>query len=96
MTAISAISQQIWDMKYRLKNASGDPVDATIDDTWRRVAEALAEPETPETRAEWADNFQAAMSDFQFLPAGRIIAGAGTDRDVTLFNCLSWAPCPTI
>ena len=40
--AMPAISRQIWDMKYRLKNPDGSPVDATVEDTWRRVARALA------------------------------------------------------
>ena len=87
MTTISAISHQIWDMKYRLRTAAGDVVDKTIEDTWSRVANALADPENPAVRDEWAEKFAAGMADFRFLPAGRIVAGAGTDRDVTLFNC---------
>ena len=87
MTTISAISRQIWDMKYRLRTAAGDAVDKTIEDTWSRVANALADPENPVVRDEWAEKFAAGMADFRFLPAGRIVAGAGTDRDVTLFNC---------
>ena len=55
MAQVAAISQQIWDMKYRLKGPDGAPVDKTIEDSWRRVAAALAEAETPETRADWAD-----------------------------------------
>ena len=83
----SPIADQIWDMKYRLKDADGTPVDATVEDTWRRVANALAEPEKPKNRAQWADRFYDAMADYRFMPAGRILAGAGTDRRVTLFNC---------
>jgi len=94
MTAISAISHQIWDMKYRLKTAAGDAVDKTIEDTWARIANALADPEHPSVRDEWAEKFEAAMSDFRFLPAGRIVAGAGTDRDVTLFNCFVMGTIP--
>ena len=45
MAVVASISQQIWDMKYRLKGSSGEPVDKTIEDTWRRVATALAAPE---------------------------------------------------
>ena len=54
MAQVAAISQQIWDMKYRLKGPDGAPVDKTIEDSWRRVAEALAEAEAPEVRAAWA------------------------------------------
>src|SRR4051794_24742422 len=92
MTAVSAISQQIWDMKYRLKLLDGQPVDKTVGDTWTRVAKALAEPEA--NPAEWFGRFVEALSDFQFLPAGRILAGAGTGRTVTLFNCFVMGTIP--
>ncbi len=85
MTGIATISQRIWDMKYRFKSAAGDPIDQTIADTWRRVATALAAPESDP--AVWAPRFERALSRFEFLPAGRILAGAGTGRTVTLFNC---------
>ena len=94
MSTVSAISHQIWDMKYRLKSASGDVIDRTVNDTWRRIATALAEPESEAVRAQWAEKFEAAMSEFRFLPAGRIVAGAGTNRDVTLFNCFVMGTIP--
>ncbi len=81
------ISQHIWDGKYRLKAADGTPLEATLDDTWRRVARAAASPEAAERRDHWQECFFYAMSDMAFLPAGRIISGAGTNRNVTLFNC---------
>ena len=72
-------------MKYRLKGPDGGALDGTIDDSWRRVARALAVPEKdPEA---WEARFFAALDDFRFLPAGRILAGAGSGRSVTLFNC---------
>ena len=92
MTGVAAISQQIWDMKYRLKSVDGEPVDKTIADTWRRVANALAEPE--KERKLWAGRFFDALENFEFLPAGRIIAGAGTTRNVTLFNCFVMGTIP--
>ncbi len=85
MTEMLPISSRIWDMKYRLKDASGNPVDGTIEDTWRRVAGALAAPETEPER--WEPVFYEALEGFRFLPAGRILAGAGANRRVTLFNC---------
>ncbi len=91
---VAAISQQIWDMKYRFKGADGQPVDKTLADTWRRVATSVAEAEKPELRAAWAAKFEAAMADLEFLPAGRIIAGAGTARQVTLFNCFVMGTIP--
>ncbi|MXY42270.1 MAG: adenosylcobalamin-dependent ribonucleoside-diphosphate reductase, partial [Rhodospirillaceae bacterium] len=92
MTNIAAISHRIWDMKYRLKGPDGAPVDRTIDDTWRRVAKALAAVERDP--AAWEDRFFDAMRDFRFLPAGRILAGAGADRSVTLFNCFVMGEIP--
>ncbi len=82
---LAPISRQIWDAKYRLKTSDGTPLDLTIEDTWHRVATTLAAAETnPE---QWRGKFYEALTDFRFLPAGRILAGAGADRRVTLFNC---------
>src|SRR5690606_23824913 len=92
MATVASISQQIWDMKYRLKGADGTPVDKTIEDTWRRVARALAAPEKDADL--WAERFYEAMEDFRFLPAGRIVAGAGAGRNVTLFNCFVMGTIP--
>ncbi|HSK41053.1 MAG TPA: LAGLIDADG family homing endonuclease [Arenibaculum sp.] len=85
MPTVAAISRQIWDMKYRLKSPDGQPVDNSVEDTWRRVAHALSRVE--EKPEYWEARFYDAMAGFQFLPAGRILAGAGTGRAVTLFNC---------
>ncbi len=92
MVTGSAIADRIWDMKYRLKSLDGSPVDKTIEDTMRRVANALAKPENKPQ--EWADHFYKVMSDFHFLPAGRILAGAGSNRQVTLFNCFVMGNIP--
>ncbi len=94
MSTAAPISTQIWDMKYRLKAADGTPVDKSVDDTWRRIARALAEPEAPEARALWEARFHEALEGFKFLPAGRIVAGAGSGRDVTLFNCFVMGTIP--
>jgi ribonucleoside-diphosphate reductase alpha chain len=79
-------------MKYRLKTAAGEPVDKSIEQTWRRVARALAKPE--QEPKLWAKRFYEALEGFQFLPAGRILAGAGTGRNVTLFNCFVMGSIP--
>ncbi|MDX1715870.1 MAG: adenosylcobalamin-dependent ribonucleoside-diphosphate reductase [Anderseniella sp.] len=86
-SALDPIAHEIWDMKYRFKRADGTPIDETVDDTWTRVAKALAQPEAKHKRGRWEQAFHEAMSGYKFLPAGRIIAGAGTGRKVTLFNC---------
>ena len=69
MASVASISQQIWDMKYRLKGPDGAAVDKTIEDTWTRIATALAAPERDP--AAWAPRFAEALADFKFLPAGR-------------------------
>ncbi|MCA0273190.1 MAG: adenosylcobalamin-dependent ribonucleoside-diphosphate reductase [Proteobacteria bacterium] len=93
MTAFAApIAEQIWDMKYRLKEADGTPVDGTVEDTWRRIARALASVE--KDPAAWEDRFYSALEGFKYLPAGRITAGAGTGRTVTLFNCFVMGTIP--
>jgi len=84
---MSDISHQIWDMKYRLKAPDGTPVDRDIADSWSRVALALAEAEAPGQRLGRTLGFARALAGYKFLPAGRILAGAGTGRNVTLFNC---------
>src|SRR5579883_1362952 len=82
-----AISHSIWDMKYRLKTPDGTPLDQSLADSWARVAVALAKAEAPAERARHAEEFAYALAGHKFLPAGRILAGAGTGRNVTLFNC---------
>ena len=82
---ITEISRHIWDSKYRFRD--GDRVhDQTVDDTWQRVARTLAGTEKADW-ARWENHFYEALRDFRFLPGGRIQAGAGTGRRVTLFNC---------
>ncbi|MDB6179455.1 adenosylcobalamin-dependent ribonucleoside-diphosphate reductase [Paracoccus sp. Z330] len=93
MTRFAApIAEQIWDMKYRMKDAEGQPVDGSVEDSWRRVARDLARVE--KDPAQWEDRFYSALEDFKFLPAGRILAGAGTGRAVTLFNCFVMGTIP--
>ncbi|MDF1618882.1 adenosylcobalamin-dependent ribonucleoside-diphosphate reductase [Pseudothioclava nitratireducens] len=93
MTRFAApIAEQIWDMKYRLKEADGTPIDLSVEDSWRRIARALAEVEAEP--ALWEEKFYAALEDFKYLPAGRITAGAGTGRAVTLFNCFVMGTIP--
>ncbi|HKQ45662.1 MAG TPA: adenosylcobalamin-dependent ribonucleoside-diphosphate reductase [Rhizomicrobium sp.] len=84
---MSDISQHVWDMKYRLKAPDGTPLDRDVADSWARVALALAQAETPDQRMARAMDFAHALAGHKFLPAGRILAGAGTGRSVTLFNC---------
>src|SRR6185295_7173718 len=85
--AMSTLSHHIWDLKYRFKAPDGTPIDRAVEDTWARVALAAAQAETPQLRRRYATEFAEALAGHRFLPAGRIVAGAGTARAVTLFNC---------
>ena len=89
---MTPISQKIWDMKYRLRGSDGKPIDMTIEDTWCRVAGALAANERESEL--WKSKFYNVMEDFRFIPAGRIVAGAGSGRRVTLFNCFVMGTIP--
>ncbi|MBV8798219.1 MAG: adenosylcobalamin-dependent ribonucleoside-diphosphate reductase, partial [Alphaproteobacteria bacterium] len=91
---MSDISRQIWDMKYRFKAADGTPIDSEPGDTLARVALAASQAEVPDLRAHWAGEFAGALAGHKFLPAGRILAGAGTERNVTLFNCFVMGAIP--
>jgi ribonucleoside-diphosphate reductase alpha chain len=78
------IARHIWETKYRYANGTGR--EQSITETWRRIARALAAVE-PKDNVAWEDRFFGILRDFRFLPGGRIQAGAGTARHVTLFNC---------
>jgi ribonucleoside-diphosphate reductase alpha chain len=82
----STISELVWREKYRFTGRDGQP-EHSVEDTLARVARAAASVEQPRQRKVWERRFLDALDGFRFIPAGRILAGAGTDRDVTLFNC---------
>lgn len=84
------VARHIWNTRYRWA-AESPGGDQTIESTWRRVARAAAGPEAAQA-AEWEQRFYAILEGFRFLPAGRILAGAGTGRRSTLFNCFVMGP----
>ena len=80
-TDVNAIPYQdasldIWDKKYRLTAKDGQPVDGTMDDTYKRVARALADVERPELREAWYERFLWALRHGA-IPAGRVTSNAG-------------------
>jgi ribonucleoside-diphosphate reductase alpha chain len=79
------ISRHVWRTKYRYRTPAAGG-DRTIQDTWLRIARALAAVE-PNDQELWAERFYGILEGFRFLPAGRIQVGAGTPHQVTLFNC---------
>ncbi|MBM5811197.1 MAG: adenosylcobalamin-dependent ribonucleoside-diphosphate reductase [Gammaproteobacteria bacterium] len=78
----------IWETRYR--DPGADPPETGLEDSWRRVARAAAAVERDP--GIWAGRFLALLRDCRFLPAGRILAGAGASRATTLFNCFVLGP----
>ena len=74
------VSENIWRRKYRFGSETG------VEETWERVAKAVAAAE-PVDQDVWASRFHDLLSDYRFLPGGRILANAGTERNATLLNC---------
>ncbi|MBF0368464.1 MAG: adenosylcobalamin-dependent ribonucleoside-diphosphate reductase [Magnetococcales bacterium] len=82
-------SRDIWDSKYRLKFKSGEPVDQTLEETYTRVARALAEVEEPGKREIWFERFVWALKQGA-IPAGRIVSNAGAQAHkpaTSTINC---------
>ncbi|OFX27650.1 MAG: ribonucleoside-diphosphate reductase, adenosylcobalamin-dependent [Armatimonadetes bacterium RBG_16_67_12] len=73
--------------KYALRDRDGNIVERTPDQMWRRIARELASVEAAERRDEWTANFTWLLSDFRFIPGGRIMHAAGNPRRVTALNC---------
>src|SRR5579883_3519821 len=89
ITQLEGIRQKVFMDRYSLKDASGNALEHYPEQMWARVARGIAEVEkTPEARAEWEKKFYDALADFQFVPGGRILAGAGSGHSVTYYNCM--------
>ncbi|TXI44315.1 adenosylcobalamin-dependent ribonucleoside-diphosphate reductase [Methylophilus sp.] len=87
---VQPVSLDIWDKKYRLKTKSGEHVDQDMDDSYSRVARALADVETTEAKkAEWHEKFLWALRRGA-IPAGRITSNAGAQEHkpaTSTINC---------
>jgi ribonucleoside-diphosphate reductase alpha chain len=82
-------SLDIWDKKYRLTAKDGSPVDRNMDETYKRVARALADVERPEVREEMFEKFLWALRK-GCIPAGRIMSNAGAQEHkpaTSTINC---------
>jgi ribonucleoside-diphosphate reductase alpha chain len=74
--------------KYALQDIDGTPLEFTPEEMWERIAKGLAEvEETEEKRREWYEKFRWLLSNFRFVPGGRIMHAVGNPRKVTPFNC---------
>src|SRR5579862_7460653 len=82
-------SLDIWDKKYRLITKDGEPIDRSMDDTYKRVARALADVELPELREHWYERFLWALRRGA-IPAGRVTSNAGAQQHkpaTSTINC---------
>ena len=88
-----ALAEEIWTAKYRFTTGDGAG-DRSFTETAERVARAVTVDEAPEQRLRWEKRFRDAIAEMRFIPAGRVLAGAGTGRSVTLFNCFVMGTIP--
>src|SRR5579883_658673 len=87
-TQLEGIRQKVFMDRYSLKDASGQPLEFYPEQLWARVARGIAAIEpTEELRTHWEQRFYEALDNFQFVPGGRILAGAGSGHQVTFYNC---------
>lgn len=84
---LDGIRNKVFLDRYALKNAEGERIEQTPEEMWRRVARGIASTEKKADQKKWEETFYNAMDGFKFVPAGRILSGAGTDYQVTYFNC---------
>src|SRR5579884_3548700 len=89
MTRLEGIRQKVFMDRYSLKDANGHPLEFYPEQLWARVARGIAVVEkTEELQTHWQQRFYEALNNFQFVPGGRILAGAGTGHQVTYYNCM--------
>jgi ribonucleoside-diphosphate reductase alpha chain len=89
VTRLEGIRQKVFMDRYSLKDPAGQALEHAPEDLWARVARGISEAEkTPEARIQWEKQFYSALTNFQFVPGGRILAGAGSGHQVTYYNCM--------
>ncbi|MDO8621053.1 MAG: adenosylcobalamin-dependent ribonucleoside-diphosphate reductase [Candidatus Levybacteria bacterium] len=84
---LDGIREKVFLDRYALKGVKGELLEHTPEEMWKRVAWGIAKNEKPRNRKIWEKRFYGAMEDFKFVPGGRILSGAGTNYQVTYFNC---------
>ena len=86
-TNLDGIRQKVFLDRYALKDKEGTRIENTPEEMWRRVAKGIAKQEKVKDRKKWEEKFYNVLTDFKFVPGGRILSGAGTGYEVTYFNC---------
>ncbi len=84
---LEGVRKKVFLDRYALKDKEGNLLEKNPEQMWKRVAWGVAQSEVKKVRQEWEEKFYQAMEGFKFVPAGRILSGAGTGFEVTYFNC---------
>jgi ribonucleoside-diphosphate reductase alpha chain len=82
-----SLRARIFYEKYALRNSDNEPVETNPGHMWKRLARVIASVERPETTEEWERNFLWLLSNFSFVPGGRILHAIGNPNKVTALNC---------
>ena len=82
MTELNDQRTKVFLDRYALKDSDGNPTEKTVEEMWQRVAIGISDG-----TAQQQHDFYEIMKDFRFVPGGRILSGAGTDTEVTYYNC---------
>lgn len=87
-TKLEGLRHTIFRDRYSLKGKDGEPLEEYPEQMWHRVSKGIAQFEsTKKLQKKWEKKFYRVMEGFKFVPAGRILSGAGTGYEVTFFNC---------
>lgn len=88
MYKLEGLARTVFEDRYALKDENGQRIEDTPEQMWKRVSQAIAESEkTPELQKDWAEKFYRLLENFDFVPGGRINAGAGSGVPLTFYNC---------
>jgi len=86
-TILDGIRKDVFLDRYSLKDEDGASLEEHPEQMWKRVAWGISQQEKPNNRKYWQDKFYESLEGFKFIPAGRILSGAGTPYQVTYYNC---------
>jgi len=84
---LTGIRQKVFLDRYALRDKDGSLLESTPEQMWKRVAWGISQNEKKKDQKYWESEFYRVMDEFKFVPAGRILSGAGTNYQVTYFNC---------
>lgn len=87
MQNFDGIRKKVFLDRYALKGTDGELIEHEPAEMWRRVAWGISQNEKKKDQKVWEEKFYKVMEDFKFVPGGRILSGAGTNYQVTYFNC---------